>query len=233
MNRQTILIISGASVASFAAGVFGGFLYAKRTLVAGYTEILEAELEEMRNHYDKRYKVNGYETPQETARRLGVPVAPQPDDGPVEVFDSVVKDLGAALIAEQAQNIFDKPEQPTEEQIAEDVAARSVDHPYIISEEEYLENETDYRQIVLTYYEGDGVLADEADQTIDEVETYVGKELLTRFGYRSSGPTLLYVRNDHFSLDFEIVKSTGKYSVEVLGYDENTDPRQRFATKGA
>lgn len=74
--------------------------------------------------------------------------------------------------------------------------------PYIISPEEYGEiYEYDTRN--LTYYEN-GVLTDEDDNVIDDVEGLIGKESLDHFG--DYEPDSVHVRNDRLKVDYEILK---------------------------
>lgn len=104
-----------------------------------------------------------------------------------------------------------------------ELASRSEDAPYVISHDEFFQNELDYEQVSLTYYEGDGVLLDDKDMPIPDTDDIVGDDNLVRFGHGSKDNNIVYVRNDHRSMDFEIARSTGEYAVDVLGFDENTN----------
>jgi len=76
------------------------------------------------------------------------------------------------------------------------------DKPYVIPPEEYGEiYEYDTRN--LTYYEN-GVLTDEDDNVIDDVEGLIGKESLDHFG--DYEPDSVHVRNDKMKADFEILR---------------------------
>lgn len=92
--------------------------------------------------------------------------------------------------------------------------------PYILSNEEYLENESGYDQASLTYYEGDNVLSDDQDIPVNDTESLVGDDNLERFGHGSGDPKILYIRNDNTEMEYEIALSTGEYTREVLGLVE-------------
>lgn len=215
MDRKTWIILGGTALASFSAGALGGIWYCKRTLVAGYEAILAAEIEEMRVHYLQQSRPR-YATPQEAARDL-LP------DAEV-IFNELSNELKITSPEEEAelleQNIFDGDlVEPDEDTLQRDEAARTPHRPYIISDEEYMQNEPEHKQVTVTFYEGDHVLADERDEPIENIEEYVGKENVVRFGYRSKDRNIVYVRNEEIEVDFEVARSTGFFSVEVLGYD--------------
>ena len=86
-----------------------------------------------------------------------------------------------------------------------------------------MENDKEFNQVTLTYFEGDEVLSDERDQTVDDVDGLAGEDNLQRFGHGSGDPNVLYIRNEHISLDMEILRSKGKYTHEVLGFIEHSD----------
>lgn len=105
---------------------------------------------------------------------------------------------------------------------ATELARRSGDKPYIISHDEYFEGELDYEQVQVTYYEGDDVLVDDQDVPIPDSDASVGDDNLTKFGHGSKDENIVYIRNDGRGLDYEVVRSEGKYAYEVLGF-ENDD----------
>lgn len=93
---------------------------------------------------------------------------------------------------------------------------------YVITRDEYRENGTDFEMADLTYYEGDGVLSDGKDSPISDIDTIVGEDNL-KFGYGSMDQNVVYIRNEDLSVDFEVARSMGKYSVEVLHFDDSDE----------
>ena len=83
--------------------------------------------------------------------------------------------------------------------------------PYVIPPEQFGDDES-YDQISLTYY-ADGVLADENDEVIDDVEETVGIESLNHFGEYEDDS--VFVRNDARKCDYEILLDQRTYSEVV------------------
>lgn len=92
---------------------------------------------------------------------------------------------------------------------AEDIKEEGVDvmRPYVISPDEFAERDG-YDTVSLTYYE-DGILTDEEDNPIKDIDTVVGIESLSHFGEYEDDS--VFVRNDDLKLDFEILRDVRKY----------------------
>ena len=82
------------------------------------------------------------------------------------------------------------------------------DKPYVIPPEEFGDADG-YDCISLTYY-SDGILTDDWDNPIEDVEGMVGKDSLTHFGEYEDDS--VFVRNDHMKAEFEILLDSRKYS---------------------
>jgi hypothetical protein len=215
MSKNTLILV-GTAVVSATVGVFAGFLIAKKTLVEGYEEILQGEIREIKAFYNTLHKKEAFSTPQEAAAKLlPKPQAKVFEENPVwdAIQEYVTEEDSAKTLL---RNTFEVQDPDLDEIMAEE-SARSEDTPYIISSEEFFGAENGYRQICFTYFEGDKILADEEEAAIEDFETYIGKENVLRFGHRSDDENVVYVRNEHLEVEFEITRSTGKYSEEVVG----------------
>ena len=80
--------------------------------------------------------------------------------------------------------------------------------PYVICPEEFGEVE-DYDRVSFTYY-ADGVLADEYDEIVENVDEIIGEESLTHFGEYEDDS--VFVRNDKLKCDYEILLDQRNYS---------------------
>jgi hypothetical protein len=93
--------------------------------------------------------------------------------------------------------------------------------PVIITRTEFYEDEGEedggYQKISITYYEGDGVLADDKDVPIRDSANLVGPDFAAGFG-NADDPDIVYVRNNRVRIDFEIVRSLDGYAEKVLNY---------------
>lgn len=98
----------------------------------------------------------------------------------------------------------------------EEKGVDNVKRPYVIDPNEL--GETDYEIFSLVYY-SDGVLADDWDNVIEDVDGYVGLDSLTHFG--DHGDDSVCVRNDEMQVDFEIV-------LDVRPYEDVVNPSSHF-----
>lgn len=208
-----------------------------------YTKIADAEVEEMRRHYQEKGKAleaaaakgdletivteRGYVEPdEEEDEKPPMAVQPGPVEGPI---DFVVKPPTVEgrvpeeeevrhEDASQVQNIFEKPPVDHEWNWHEERRKRSPDIPYVIHVDE--KYELDYQIVTLTYYDGDDVLCQEDDSIIapEDWDRLIGEGNLNRFGHGSNDPSIVYVRNDQLELIYEIVKSDNYYAEEVHGF---------------
>ena len=79
--------------------------------------------------------------------------------------------------------------------------------PHVITPEEFGEL-YDYEKVSLIYY-ADGVLTDEDDNIVDDVDGIVGIDSLNMFGQYEEDS--VYVRNDERRCDYEILMDERKY----------------------
>lgn len=213
MNKE--LVIYGAiGTLGAAMGFGGGYILAKTkfrriadeeiaSVKHSYSELLnkKPDLEKLAERYE-----DGQEAVEEAAELverldLGVPVQ-----------EARVRTEFVDEVAEKAQQDFEKERNVLEENSDEQAAKPNALEPYVISNESWSEGSWDHHdKASLTYYASDDILADEADQVYDEVDSLIGKSNLTRFGYLSEDPDIVYVRNERISVDFEITRVTGSY----------------------
>ena len=86
-----------------------------------------------------------------------------------------------------------------------------VEKPYVISPEDFGEF-YDYEKISLTHY-ADGVLTDENDEIVDNVDDTVGSDYADHFGDHEADA--VHIRNDRLRYDYEILRDLRQYSVVV------------------
>lgn len=108
-------------------------------------------------------------------------------------------------------NIFVTPDEDWN--YDKELMKRTVDEPYILHTDEFHNQEMDYHQSVLYWYEGDKTMADDQDMVLYNWPDVVGE---LRWGHGSNDPNALYVRNERLMLEFEILKDSGKYSDKVF-----------------
>lgn len=82
------------------------------------------------------------------------------------------------------------------------------DDPFIIDPSEFGED-PEYDTMTLTYF-ADGVLVDDVDEVIEEPDIVVGLENLKVF--EEFGASSIYVRNDIYKTDYEVIRDDWNYS---------------------
>lgn len=133
---------------------------------------------------------------------------------------------------DESQSIFGEhaEDAPDDFDYEKELAERKLNPliPYVITHDEYYHGERDFEQVSLTYYDGDGILSDDRDQVVDDVDKVVGLRNILKFGYGSNDRNVVYIRNENLAIDIEVLRSDGKYSREVLGFIEHSHkPRPR------
>jgi hypothetical protein len=199
-----------ASVAAFALGYF----VAKVHLEQYYDDRAMEEINDSKEYFAAKYeqKVADHE---ELLKGEKSPNDLRKDLEPVPMGAFSPREMAMDAHVERALTSYQTgvlPEQVTEEPVLS---------AYVISDEAFIIGEQNYEQITVTWYEGDQKLTGEGDRllTADDIERSVGHANLEKFGEESGNVNIVYLRNDALQMDFEVVRSTGKYSTEVLGLD--------------
>lgn len=100
----------------------------------------------------------------------------------------------------------------------ERIFPRDADHPYIISEWQFMhDGEHEDEKMSLLYFEGDETLVDERETLIPNVEEIVGHANLHRFGTGTRDNNTLYIRNEKIGADYEIIRDVRNFTEVVLG----------------
>jgi hypothetical protein len=229
--RNNPLVLAGVAVVCLGVGGYVGYRVATKRAQAKFEALLEEEVLAAKAFYKRVNKVDEFETPESAVAAL-VPNevveamdSYQGKDGKVaynrvtRVSDEEADELEDAVVQ---HNVFDAAvTDPTAWDYQHEVALRESqpDKPYVISFEEFHENEVNHDQETMTYYRGDDTLSDSKDKAIDDTEYTVGDDNLLRFGAGSHDANVVYVRNEKISQDFEIILSEGQYQVDVLGME--------------
>lgn len=232
LSKDDIPFLIAGGIIVFTVGAFGGYRYAKKELEQEFFNQKEEEVDAVRDYYQRKYKTGRYKTPEAAVKaRTEVP-SPGMMNAVTEAISAYKRESDA--IAEvaasekedeemaQAQNVFeDGPEGTVPFDYMTEIPMRTPNAPYVVSIEEFMNQEAEnYDQVTISYYAGDDVLANERDEMMDDPDGSVGLENLKKFGYGSSDPNSVYVRNDRLQLEFEVVRYEEKYSKVVMGLDE-------------
>lgn len=94
---------------------------------------------------------------------------------------------------------------------------RGDDSPYIITEEDFAEGRFDHDKVGWTFYADDGIVADENDEVVDDVEGSIGWGNLDMKYATPDNPHVVYIRNERIDVDYEISVNYGSYKEIVAG----------------
>lgn len=217
------ILVAAGTLGGLVLGAAIGYAVANKTLKTKYERLAEEEIAEAKAFYSR---LNKNATPEQAVASLA----------PELMLDKAVTALkqyqGEA--EEQAEddesvetttevNVFDEHESNYVFDLEEEIKRRSPDKPYVISEEEWGDGQEDYQQVTLTYYAGDATLADEKEEHIPDSNAVIGIGTLDRFGHGCADANTVFVRNEKMGIQFEVVRSDGKYAHEVLGLQHSSE----------
>jgi hypothetical protein len=183
-----------SSVLGFIAGAAVGSIIVWRISKNKYEELMAKETEELREYYNNKF--NGGTTVEKDSEETV-----NEDSEEKLTFEKLVNELGYTNYS----NVPDK----------KDSEVDNTNKPYVIKPEEFGSKE-EYERVSLTYY-SDGILADELDFVIEDVEDTVGKDSLSHFGEYEDDS--VFVRNDRLECDYEILLDSRKF-IDVVGPTE-------------
>ena len=175
--------------AGLAVGAVAGAVIVKNKVLAD----AKAEVEEVRKYYrESRGVVEEVEEKEEVK---------EVEKKEYELKDIQVKDepkTGLTNYSQITKMYMSK----------DDFQSPMYDDPFVIDPSEFGEN-PEYDTETLTYF-ADGVLVDDVDDVIEEPDIVVGLENLKVF--EEFGATTVYVRNDIYKTDYEIIRDDWNYS---------------------
>ena len=174
--------------AGLAVGAVAGAVIVKNKVLAD----AKAEIEEVREYYRESRGVKEVEEKEEVKE--------------VEKKEYELKDI---QVKDEPKTGLTNYSQITKMYMSKDeFQSPMYDDPFVIDPSEFGEN-PEYDTETLTYF-ADGVLVDDVDDVIEEPDIVVGLENLKVF--EEFGATTVYVRNDIYKTDYEIIRDDWNYS---------------------
>lgn len=187
MNNKIIFSLS------FIAGAAVGGLTTWHFLKTKYEELAQEEIDSVKEVFAKRERERLDETVKRTvAEGIKNVNKDKPD---LKEYVEKLKKNGYVRYSDRDDN---------DDEV--DTAEKSLS-PYVIPPEQFGDND-DYDRISLTYY-ANGILTDEVDEIIEDVEDTVGFESLNHFGEYEDDS--VFVRNDARKCDYEILLDQRNY----------------------
>ena len=169
------------NVFMFTAGAAIGAAVTWKLVKTKYEQLAREEIEAVRDYYKNREeKTKSEDTEDESDEDRS-----DDSDQTMKTYVETIKENGYANIEEKGE-----------------VDTVTINAPYVITPEEFGEYGDEYETLSLTYY-ADGVLTDEWDQVIDDVDDVIGLDSLTHFGEYEDDS--VFVRDDDIKIDYEIL----------------------------
>lgn len=174
----------------FAAGAAIGSVVTWKVVKTKYEQMADAEIESMKKYYEDHKEEETVKTEVSEPNRF----EPVPLIDPLKAerveYSNIIKDAGYS----------------SEEGGPENVGLK----PYVISPDEF--GELDHYRTMTLYYYSDGILADEDQEIIEDIDGCVGVESLKHFGEYEDDS--VFVRNDRQRIDYEILADERKFYPE-------------------
>lgn len=170
----------------FAAGAITGSLITYKMVKDSYAQIAQEEIDSVKEFYRK-------------SAEEALSILDEADKAQKDYEDGVTKDKPD--IKSYSSRIKNITNESSEDEYTDDI--------YVISPDDFDEID-DYESVSLIYY-SDGVLTDEMNNIIEDVEGIVGTDFSDHFGDYGEEDAV-YIRNDGLKCDYEILMDDKKYS---------------------
>lgn len=132
------------------------------------------------------------------------------------------------------RNIFDEARFRTQKTDKTDterfdvLATRDPNIPFVITTDEFMDDENEFDKLTITYFEADDTLCDERESIIPDIEGTVGRDNMHKFGVDSDSKDIVYIRNEKLKTDFEVARDERSFANVVLGVRDFEDDKPRI-----
>lgn len=171
---------------TFAVGAAIGSAATWQYVKTKYEQIAQEEIDQVREYYSSK-KNSGKDVTIDESMDKNVD---EKDSEELEKYKEVVDKVNYSAYSQ-----------------SENKEVKNMDRPYVISPQDFDEN--DY-EVVTLYYFDDGYLTDADEILIDDIESMVTYDALTRFGEYEDDS--VYVRDDEKEIDYEILRDNRNYA---------------------
>lgn len=178
----------------FVAGMTVGSVVTCKLVKNKYEKMAQEEINDVVEHFSKKIEATKVEAVEEKSRAT----ATKPD-------------------LEEYYNFVTNSNYIPKENLEKGDPA-TMDGPYVISPSEFDEN--DYDVVSYKYY-ADGVLTNEMDEIVEDVDSLVGSDSLNHFGEYEDDS--VFVRNDRLKIDCEILLVDENYSDIIKSYPHSVE----------
>lgn len=186
-----------SKLSTFVAFVTGGAIGSLITwkfLKTKYEMIAQEEIDSVKETYSKR-SIQKYEAPQNSNEDEETPKETERVKEKPDIMEY------AARLSSQGYTTYSG----TKDAVTK--LKRAADGPRVVSPDEFGDDE-EYSKITLYYY-ADGILCDDEDQPVDNIDDIVGEDFADHFGEYEDDS--VFICNDSRRCYYEILKSLKTY----------------------
>ena len=98
----------------------------------------------------------------------------------------------------------------TEEKPKKGRKKKKIEEPYVISAAEF-EEQNGFDKVIVSYFEEDEVLMTDDEEVMENGSSVLGVMNLEQFGASGDGDDTVYIRNETFGTDYQVVLEDGSY----------------------
>ena len=189
----------------FTAGAAIGSAVTWKLVKTKYEKLAQEEIDEVREYYSTRPEKKQDDKVEEQEEELYA------DNKPVRKKSTAVNHQQRLEELQQMREVVTSMNYATNSDVDKCRGDDDMLEPYVITPEEYEESE--YKQVSLTYYEGNDVLEEDFGGIIseDEIDRLVGADFASHFGENKNDRDTVFIRNDALKTDYEICRDYGSY----------------------
>lgn len=186
MKMNSIL----SKIMIFAAGAIVGSAVTCKVLTTKYEQQVREDVESVKREFAKIYQNDNGDV---VTKAEESSEDDEEDEETRNNYNSIINKNGYATNSNDEEKEEDKD--------------MNNDKPYVIPPDEF--GECEYAEVSLTYY-ADGVVTNDSNKIIGNVDELIGADSLSHFGEYEDDS--VFVRNDKLRIDFEILKDYRNYS---------------------
>ena len=183
---------------AFTVGAAIGGVVTWKLIENRYKQIAQEEIDSMNEYYRNKYGVKA-DDESENEETTSDDAETDPDQTQMDIREYAKK------LAKNKYTNYSAADKTESEEVDD------VEKPYIIAPEEL--GELDGYETVTLYYHADGVLTDDQNEIVEDVDDAIGSDSLNHFGQYE--PDSVCVRNDARRVDYEILYDPSSYSDSI------------------
>lgn len=218
----------------YGLGAATGAFVAIKLLEEHYAAIAEEEIQAVKEDTKRRLEeYKNSEVDCEDVKKEVVDKSSIKNDITTNTYKKLCRDYTKPNLQELSNKYEDLDEHPrddeeyhTEDEDEEllpppnlDISREGETGPYLITGEEFANENMHYDKLTLWYYKKDNTLADDREEIVDDVTSLIGDDALGLFN-NIGGEKTIHIRNEKISIDFEIICLEKSYKEEILGVIE-------------